>query len=150
MVDAPTTRAPRTRVHNQEASGDTAPVAEVARTASTAELRMPSRDLATPRSAVITDAANRRLIVRKLSAMDRLNMYEAAGTMSSNEGWMGMCALACSCVDIDGEKVDKPMSPLEMKALVARLEEDGMNAIEHVYLKVFNVKDEAAAPKIKN
>ncbi len=117
------------------------------------ELKMPSRDLTAPKQVVIIDAGGRRLVVRSLNAMDRLNMYEAAGPVfSANQGWMGMVAVAMSCVEIDGDRLDKPMSAGEMKAAVARVEQDGLDAIQHVYSEVWGVgkEEDADTAKAKN
>ncbi len=119
---------------------------------------MPSRDLTAPKTVVIYDAQNRKLTVRQLNAMDRLNMYEAAGPkLSANQGWMGVVAVAMSCVEIDGEPIQKPLSAMEMKAVVARVDQDGLDAIQHVYNEIWGVgveddetADEATARKGKN
>lgn len=149
--------APRAIIHPDASQAAAPPAAAPARAPDTmAELSMPSKDLTRPRIGTIRDAGGRLIKVKKLSAMDRLNMYEAAGPkISENRGWMGMAALACSCVSIDGDPVPKPNSILEMKALVTRLEEDGLDAIERVYSEVFGVKAEEdpsgeVAAKAKN
>ena len=77
--------------------------------------------------------------------------------MSGNDGWMGMAAVAISCIAIDDDPVLKPMSASEIKAIVARVEQDGLDAIQHVYNSVWGIgtqadetEDEATVRNAKN
>lgn len=100
----------------------------------------------------IVDAQGRRLAVRRLSALDRMRLFAAAGgELSGNQQWIGLAAIAASCVGIDGDQVPKPVSRLQVEALVERLGDDGLNAIAEVYQKTFGVGvEEDVVDKAKN
>jgi hypothetical protein len=51
----------------------------------------------------VTDALGRRLALRRLSALDKLRLYEAAGPeLARNDRWLGLACLAASVTAIDG------------------------------------------------
>lgn len=97
------------------------------------------------------DSRGRCIIVRRLTSLDRMRLFAAAGPeLSKNENWIGLAALAASCVGIDGEQVPKPASRMQIEALVDRLDDDGMEAIAAVYQETFGVtatEDVAATAK---
>ena len=77
-----------------------------------------------------TDAQGRRLVLRRLSALDKLRLYKAAGpALTQNGAWMGVAALAASVASIDGVPVPAPSSEAQVEALVARLGEAGLDAV---------------------
>lgn len=115
----------------------------------------PTQAIARPKIGTETDELGRLITVKRLSAIERLNLFENAGLkLSQNQQWMGIIAIAASCVKINDEDIPKPMSPLEMKALVQRLDQEGLDAIQRVYVKVFGVKlddeDDGSAATVKN
>lgn len=94
----------------------------------------------TVRAGEVTDARGRRITVRRLSALDRMRLFAAAGSeLSRNEQWIGIAAIAASCAAIDGDPVPKPASRMQVEALVERLEDDGLEAIAKVYQETFGV-----------
>lgn len=77
-----------------------------------------------------TDAAGRRLALRRLTALDKLRLYKAAGpALAQNAPWMGVALLAASVAAIDGIPVPAPATEAQVEALVARLGEDGLAAV---------------------
>jgi hypothetical protein len=79
---------------------------------------------------VVEDAAGRRLALRPLDALGKLRLLEAAGpVLSGNDRWLGMAALACSVVAIDGVPQPLPASKAGVEALVERLGEAGIEAV---------------------
>jgi hypothetical protein len=77
----------------------------------------------------VVDALGRRLQVRRLTALDRLRVFKAAGpALSGNAGWMGMATLAFSIAAIDDVPVPQPASEAQVEALVARLGDAGLAA----------------------
>jgi hypothetical protein len=81
-------------------------------------------------AATVTDAMGRRLSLRKLTALDKLRLFKAAGpTLANNQAWLGMAALAASVSAIDDVPVPAPASEAQVEALVGRLGDAGIAAI---------------------
>jgi len=81
---------------------------------------------------VVTDAEGRRIALRRLSALDKLRLFKAAGpVLAQNQPWLGMAVLACSVTAIDDVPVPVPAPSTEqqIEAMVARLGDAGINAI---------------------
>jgi hypothetical protein len=93
----------------------------------------------TPSSSIITSAAaeetvtdddGRRLTIRKLTALDRLRLFKAAGpVLAQNQPWLGMALLASSVSAIDDMPVPAPTNEVQIEAMVARLGDQGIAAI---------------------
>jgi len=78
----------------------------------------------------VVDARGRLLGLRRLSVLDRLRLYEAAGAeLSRNDRWLGLAVLAASVAVIDGVPVPMPASKAGIEAAVQRLDEDGLAAV---------------------
>jgi hypothetical protein len=90
-----------------------------------------ARLIATAQSAPITtDAEGRVLALRRLTALDKLRLFKAAGpALAQNHLWLGMATLACSVVAIDDIPVPTPANEAQIEALVAKLGDAGINAI---------------------
>ena len=136
------TDATQVTIHNKSGGGDdTAAAPEAA----------PSQSVAKPKIGKTTDSLGRNLTVKRLSAIDRLNLFQAAGALAANERWMGLAAIAASVIEIDGDPVPKPVNVGEMKALVGRLDDEGLEAVGKVYEEVFGVRTaEEIAEQAKN
>jgi hypothetical protein len=80
-------------------------------------------------SQTVVDAEGRRLILRQLTALDKLRLFKAAGpTLAHNQPWLGMAILACSVVAIDDVPVPPPINEHQIEALVSRLGDSGIAA----------------------
>jgi hypothetical protein len=78
----------------------------------------------------VVDARGRLLGLRRLSVLDRLRLYEAAGAeLSRNDRWLGLAVLAASVAVIDGVPVPIPASKAAIEAAVQRLDEEGLAAV---------------------
>jgi len=78
----------------------------------------------------VIDARGRVLLLRKLSVLDRLRLFEAAGAeLSRNDRWLGLAILAASVAAIDGVPVPVPASKAGIEAVVQRLDEAGLAAV---------------------
>lgn len=76
------------------------------------------------------DGEGRRLGLRRLTALDKLRLFKAAGPVLSQNGpWLGMAVLACSVVAIDGVPVPFPGNEGQVEALVQRLGDAGIAAV---------------------
>ena len=79
---------------------------------------------------VLQDSDGRRITIRRLGALDRLRLFEAAGpVLSGNDRWLGLAALACSVTEIDGVPLPMSASKASVEAAVQRLGDAGIAAI---------------------
>jgi hypothetical protein len=76
------------------------------------------------------DSLGRVLTIRKLTVLDRLRLFKAAGpALAENHPWFGMAILASCATAIDEIPVPKPTTEAQIEAIVARLGEEGLAAI---------------------
>lgn len=76
------------------------------------------------------DGMGRVLGLRRLTALDKLRLFKAAGpVLAQNQMWLGMAVLACSVSAIDGVPVPAPANEAQIEALVARLGDAGIAAV---------------------
>ena len=80
-------------------------------------------------SHTVTDAGGRNLLLRRLTALDKLRLFKAAGpALAQNQPWLGMAMLACSVAAIDDVPVPPPVNEQQIEALVSRLGDNGIAA----------------------
>jgi hypothetical protein len=85
------------------------------------------------RTLTTVDTKNRRLSVRRLTALDTLRLFKAAGpVLAQNEPWLSMAGLAFSVLEIDGVPVPTPVSEAQIEGLIDRLGDEGLAAIANV------------------
>jgi hypothetical protein len=88
-------------------------------------------DSARPLTAV--DTNGRRLIFRRLTALDTLRLFNAAGpVLAQNEPWLSMAGMAFSVLEIDGIPVPSPMTEAQIEGLIDRLGDAGLAAIANI------------------
>ena len=81
----------------------------------------------------VVDGDGRRLGLRRLTALDKLRLFKAAGPVLAQNGpWLGMAVLAASVAAIDGVPVPFPGSEGQVEALVQRLGDGGIRAVAAV------------------
>ncbi len=79
---------------------------------------------------VVRDADGRELVVRRMTALDRLRLFKAIGpVLSQNNPYLGMAMLAASVVAIDTVPVPPPVTEGQIESLVARLGDVGIAAV---------------------
>ncbi len=89
----------------------------------------PSQILTSEPEIWVTDSQGRRLNLRRLTALDRLRLFKAAGPLlSHNDRWLGMAMLAVSVSAIDDIPIPQPGSEQQIEALVHRLGDTGIAA----------------------
>jgi hypothetical protein len=82
----------------------------------------------------VSDKNGRRLLLRRLTALDTLRLFKAAGpVLSQNEPWLSMAGLAFSVLEIDGVPVPQPTSESQIENLVERLGDEGLAAIADMH-----------------
>ena len=78
----------------------------------------------------VRDAQGRRLVLRRMSMLDKLRLFKAAGpVLAQNAPWIGIALLACSVVAIDEVPVPPPSSEAQIEALVRQLGDEGIRAV---------------------
>jgi hypothetical protein len=78
----------------------------------------------------VTDTLGRRLTLRRMTSLDKLRLFKAAGpTLAQNQPWLGMALLACSVAEIDNVPVPYPTNEQQIESMVARLGDLGIAAI---------------------
>jgi hypothetical protein len=108
----------------------------------------PSARLITAAQAVpsVTDAQGRLLQLRRLTALDKLRLFKAAGpVLSLNRSWLGMAVLAASVTAIDDVPVPAPGNEQQIEALVARLGDAGIAAVGEALAEMQPTATEVAA-----
>jgi hypothetical protein len=76
------------------------------------------------------DKSGRRLVVRRLTALDTLRLFKAAGpVLAQNEPWLSMAGLVFSVMEIDGVPVPAPATESQIESLIDRLGDEGLAAV---------------------
>jgi hypothetical protein len=95
---------------------------------------------------IITDSDGRRLAVRRLTALDKLRLFKAAGPdLARNDVWLGMAMLACSVTAIDDVPLPMPLSENLIEAAVQRLGDAGITAVADA-LSAFTAAEQGTDP----
>jgi len=78
---------------------------------------------------MIKDELGRLLAVRRLTALDTLRLFKAAGSeLSQNQAWLGIASLAMSVTAIDDIPIPIPINEAQIESAVSRLGEEGLDA----------------------
>jgi len=93
-----------------------------------------------------TDALGRRLTLRRLTALDKLRLFKAAGPqLAQNPPWLGTALLAASVTAIDDIPVPPPVSEGQIESIVQRLGDEGINAVSAALLPPAQALDASTA-----
>lgn len=89
--------------------------------------------MAAAASETVIDDNGRRLSIRRLTALDRLRLFKAAGPLlSQNQPWLGMALIACSVAAIDDVPVPLPSNEVQIEGMVGRLGDAGIAVVAQV------------------
>lgn len=92
------------------------------------------------KSVEVTDSLGRTIKVRKLNALNRVDLAQVVGPEGcKNEAVIGPAAIAFSVTEIDGEPVFQPATWSEMRALIGRLDDEGLEAVTQAYIDHFGL-----------
>lgn len=79
---------------------------------------------------VVHDEQGRELVVKRLTALDRLRLFKAIGpVLSQNNAYLGMATLAASVVAVDTVPIPFPVTEGQVEGLVAKLGDLGVSAV---------------------
>ena len=93
-----------------------------------------------------SDALGRRLTLRRLTALDKLRLFKAAGPqLAQNPPWLGTALLAASVTAIDDIPVPPPVSEGQIESIVQRLGDEGINAVSAALLPPAQALDASTA-----
>ena len=78
----------------------------------------------------ILDDLGRKIVVRRINALDRLRLLKAAGPgLSENDAWLNMAALALSVVELNGIPCPPPINERQIELAVSALGDHGLHAV---------------------
>jgi hypothetical protein len=79
---------------------------------------------------MVLEAGGRRLTLRRLTALDKLRLFKAAGPLlAQNQPWLGMAVIATSVAAIDDVPMPPPINELQIEAMIGRLGDAGIAAV---------------------
>jgi hypothetical protein len=112
------------------------------------QLETPSQQSAQPSAkpgtATVTDSLGRRIAIATLGPVEKMRAFAAVGPENAkNDGYMSIAQLAFLVTEIDGEPIPRPKNVLQLEGLLARLGNEGVDAIiagavEHLQAKPIN------------
>ena len=78
----------------------------------------------------VTDALGRKIVLRRLSPLDRMRLAKCVKPENSkNEGYMLYAMIAFSVTSIDDEDAVPPQNELHLEAMIQRLDDAGFEAV---------------------
>lgn len=87
---------------------------------------------------VVVDAKGRRIAVRRMTPLQRVRLLRTVGAeASANQAWLEFAFAAASVVSID-DSPETVATVKEVEAMIARLDEDGIDAMKPVLAKIYN------------
>lgn len=98
-------------------------------------------------SVVVTASNGKAIGIKRPHVLAQYKLVEAIGEAAENRVYLGMCVPLLYVVSIDGDPVPQPSTKLQLEALIGRLDEAGLNAVQAGIAEHFQKKDEVAAAK---
>ena len=91
----------------------------------------------------VTDSLGRSIVLKKPGVLAQFDLIEALGDLAKNDVYRMMCIPAIYVVSIDGAIAPPPTNKMQMRALIARLGEEGFVAIREAIKERFPQEDDA-------
>lgn len=88
-------------------------------------------------AAEVIDARGRIITLKKHGVLAQFRLIEALGDTAQNQVYMAMVLPLIFVADIDGEAVILPTRKSEVEALIQRLDEDGITAVQQGVMEHF-------------
>lgn len=131
-------------------AGSTAPKSTV--TADSFVESKPSAAIIGKRIASGEDARGRKFEIKKIGPLERLKLYELLGPeLSENTMYLGNMMTLFALTAFDGEKM--PVTGTrkqDLEQLAAKLDDDGVDAVNRLYRETFSTGETADARTVKN
>lgn len=100
---------------------------------------------------VITDGRGRSIRLKKPGVLAQFRLIEVLGDTAKNEVYMSMVLPLIFITEIDGDTIFPPSRKSEVEALIQRLDEDGISAVQAAVVENFgNSNPEADRAALKN
>jgi hypothetical protein len=93
----------------------------------------------------VTDSLGRKLKVQKLDILKELDLIEAAGKAADNNRWMMLATLAACVIEVDGVPIPPPTTREKIRAQVARVRAEGIDAVAEAFKAQLPEDGEGAA-----
>lgn len=77
----------------------------------------------------VIDSNGRRLSLKHPNALAQYKLVDALGASAENRVYLTMCVPLLYLDAIDGERVNMPNSKMQVEAIIQRLDEPGLNAL---------------------
>lgn len=102
-------------------------------------------------SVEVIDTVGHKITIRKLTALDRMRLFEMLGaSLSDNLSYMGY-AMSASCVTkLDEEAILFPTTKRSIEVMVQRLGEEGLDAVARGYRENFTAGETGDLDAVKN
>lgn len=94
--------------------------------------------------AVVTDGRGRAIKLKKPGVLAQFRLIEVLGDTAKNEVYMAMVLPLIFVTEIDGETIFPPARKSEVEALIQRLDEDGISAVQAGVMANFGQSDPEA------
>lgn len=102
------------------------------------------------RTASVVDSHGRTIKIKKLSALDRMRLFHAVGAEDSeNRLFMSYASAAATVTELEGMAVTPIANQIQLSALMARLDEYGIEAVVKGIIAL-NSESEDVATAAKN
>jgi hypothetical protein len=88
------------------------------------------------------DELGRRIVVKRLNALEKMRLTRLAGADSGNAGYASYLMLAASLVSIDGEPEAFPQTIRAVEAIVAQLGDEGLEVVGRAALELNGIASE--------
>jgi len=100
--------------------------------------------------ATVTDMLGRTIAIRKLTALDRMRLFEVIGPeLTENQLWLGYALSAASVTSIDGQLWAFPSNKRGVETMVGILGDEGLDAIAKGYAANFTIGESAELADVR-
>jgi hypothetical protein len=103
------------------------------------------------RQATVRDSTGRLIKVRKLSALDRVRLFRAMGSVDAENRMLSSYASTAAAVtELDSHAIPFPSTSLQLDAIIGRLDEHGLEAVILALIALSPKQEETTQAVVKN
>ena len=95
-------------------------------------------------AASVTDARGRVMVLKKPGVLAQFRIVEVAGDSAKNEVYMRMILPLIYVTEIAGDPIPLPTNKLQLEALITRLDEEGIDAVNKCAIENWGKSDPEA------
>lgn len=97
----------------------------------------------------VTDARGRILALKRPNVLAQYRLVDALGDSAANRVYLAMCVPVLYLSAIDEQPVSQPSTKREIEALIQRLDDDGLKALNDAIVEHFSTSDQAEVTSAK-